>query len=596
MRTFGHDDSTPQTRRGGWRTAAGATLILLSAVLGIGLSKADADVSAVTGSAYGFSANIILFQQQQTPVEPTPTVTLPPGGSASPVTASVATASVIFGPARIFTSGPVTASTQGTPGPTGSVTSSVDIETVNTSGQEAFTADEVTSTCTASDAGVTGSTTIASGTLQTSEEGGPGGTPTIVDIPTNPAPNTAIDGVIEGVGGERFRYIFNEQIMNADGSLTINAVHEVLMGPLAVGDLIVGQSVCGATVVPASTTTTTAGPGTTTTTTDPTGTSSSTSSSSTSSSSTSSSSTSSSSTSSTTSTTTPGNGSGIVGGGAFGYFTDVGLFGGPKEPRGPSPTVTLPATGSETPITDTAPTGDARYGPGIIFTSGPITVSTQGTPGPTGSVTSSTDIATLNTSDQEVINATRVTSTCTASETEATGSTTIEGGRLRTSAGDPNVEGDETFATIPANPAPNTTIEGVLEDVGDTFRYIFNEQIVEDGSIIVNAARQILLGPTAVGEVIIGQSRCAFGAAVEPPGDEDPPATDPPGGTTPPGVQGSTRADGSTAGQSSSPRGGLARTGSASGALIGVGILLLASGWLATRHSRGARRGSQRGR
>jgi len=71
------------------------------------------------------------------------------------------------------------------------------------------------------------------------------------------------------------------------------------------------------------------------------------------------------------------------------------------------------------------------------------------------------------------------------------------------------VDGDETFVDVPASPARNTIFEGKLEDVGDTFKYVFNEQIVANGAITVNAAHQYLLGPTAVGELIIGQSRCA---------------------------------------------------------------------------------------
>lgn len=202
-----------------------------------------------------------------------------------------------------------------------------------------------------------------------------------------------------------------------------------------------------------------------------------------------------------------------VSGSAYGYFSNVSLFGGPAATRGPAPTVTLPAAGSAVPITATAPTGSAQYGPALIFSSGPINVSTQGTTGPAGSVTSSSTISGVNTSGQEVFTAGSVSSTCTATEAGVSGSTTITNGTLQTSEGDPNVDGDETVVVIPTNPAPNTTYNGAIETVGDTFRYVFNEQIVNpDGSLTVNAAHQYLLGPTAVGDLIIGQSRCGVTA------------------------------------------------------------------------------------
>ena len=199
-----------------------------------------------------------------------------------------------------------------------------------------------------------------------------------------------------------------------------------------------------------------------------------------------------------------------VEGSAYGYWASVSLFGGPANTRGPAPTVTLPPEGSAVPITDTAASGLVQFGPAILFSSGPITVSTQGTTGPTGSVTSATTVDTVNTSGQEVFTAANVASTCTASETGVTGATTITGGTLQISEGNPDVEGDETVVQIPVNPTPNTTYEGQIETVGDSFRYVFNEQIVDpdDGSFTVNAAHLYLLGPTAVGDLIIGQSVC----------------------------------------------------------------------------------------
>ncbi len=213
-----------------------------------------------------------------------------------------------------------------------------------------------------------------------------------------------------------------------------------------------------------------------------------------------------------------------VSGSAYGYSLSVGLFGGPPSTRGPIPTVTLPAGGSAVPITATAPTGSAIVGPAIFFSSGPITVSTQGTIGATGAATSSTSITNINTSGAEPFTASNLASTCTASQNTRSGSTTITGGTLITDNGN-DINGDGDFTdpgehppvTVPlaVNPAPNTSIDGHIHVNGaqDNFRYIFNEQITNpDGSLTVNAAHERLFGPIAVGDLIIGQSRCGVTA------------------------------------------------------------------------------------
>ena len=201
-----------------------------------------------------------------------------------------------------------------------------------------------------------------------------------------------------------------------------------------------------------------------------------------------------------------------VRGSAFGYFARVSLFGGPLHERGPAPTVELPPGGSAVPITASQPSGLVQFGPAILLRPGPITVSTQGTTGPGGSVTTSSDIQNVDTSGQGVFTATRVLSSCTSSETGVSGSTTISGGTLRLSEGNPDVEGDEVVVTLPTNPAPNTEYAGQIEGVGDRFRYIFNEQIPSEGGITVNAAHLYLLGPSAVGELVIGQVVCGVTA------------------------------------------------------------------------------------
>ena len=84
---------------------------------------------------------------------------------------------------------------------------------------------------------------------------------------------------------------------------------------------------------------------------------------------------------------------------------------------------------------------------------------------------------------------------------------------LQTAEGDPDVGADETHVTLPSNPAPNTVFQGQLETVGDSFRYVFNEQVTNpDGSLTVYAAHLDMLGPTAIGDLYIGRADCGVAA------------------------------------------------------------------------------------
>ncbi|MBA3480842.1 MAG: hypothetical protein H0T51_03410 [Pirellulales bacterium] len=248
--------SVPRSRNG--FLAASVLVFLLSLAPRTLLATT---VTAVSGSAYGYFSNVGLFGGPPTLRGPAPTVTLPPGGSAFPIIATAATGSAIVGPARLFSSGPITVSTQGTIGSNGSVTSSTNITNVNTSGVEVFTASSVVSASTASKTGLSGSTTITNGMLQTdsgydiNEDGdftdAGEHSPVSVAVPTNPAPNATFDGHLHiGGASDFFQYIFNEQILNPNGSLTINAAHQRFLGPTAVGDLIIGQSISGVTTAP----------------------------------------------------------------------------------------------------------------------------------------------------------------------------------------------------------------------------------------------------------------------------------------------------------------------------------------------------------
>ncbi len=192
-----------------------------------------------------------------------------------------------------------------------------------------------------------------------------------------------------------------------------------------------------------------------------------------------------------------------VSGSAFGYHLD--FDNSPPADVGPTPTVALPPGGSTTPVTSTAASGSAPP----VFSSGSISVSTQGTPA-SGSVSSSAEILNLT----EPFIATRVASTCTANETGVSGVTEITGAIVETDSG------DDTHAATFADPPPtgavvNQVVDGHLhvEGVGtENFQYIFNEQIVTANSITVNAVHLKLLGPFITGNLIIGQSVCAVTA------------------------------------------------------------------------------------
>ena len=254
-----------------------------------------------------------------------------------------------------------------------------------------------------------------------------------------------------------------------------------------------------------------------------------------------------------------------VKGSAYGYRLVVNLFGGPNNTRGVgqtactgtntppgctptpaasySPLVTLPTGGGNVSEADTDGVS-GQVGPAVFFSAARQDVSTQGTLGPDGSVTSSSTLTTINTSESETFGEydpakprTSLSSTCTAPANGApTGSTTVTNGLLQLDNGydangdgdygiDLNGDGDYTdpgdvpdpgehppvTVIVPTNPAPNTTYEGHIEVNGsqDYWRYVFNEQIVNaDGSLTVYGAHQYILGPTAVGDLWLAKSEC----------------------------------------------------------------------------------------
>ncbi len=205
-------------------------------------------------------------------------------------------------------------------------------------------------------------------------------------------------------------------------------------------------------------------------------------------------------------------------GSACGYYTKVGLFGGPPsllgcgqtvppgEERSASPSVTLPPEGSSAALTEEDDSGAiAQYGPAIVFggqppaeVSGPMKVSTKGKK----SVTSSAEVKSFSTGP---LTADSVRSTCTASESGTKASTSVTKGVLVLAS---DAQGNPTKSEkVPSKPPANYTRKGV-NSAGDKFRVVINEQKVgRDGTITVTAVHVYLLGPTAKGDVVVAQAR-----------------------------------------------------------------------------------------
>lgn len=196
-----------------------------------------------------------------------------------------------------------------------------------------------------------------------------------------------------------------------------------------------------------------------------------------------------------------------VTGAAYGFSSTISLFDGPAVVSGPLPVVSLPPAGSAEVITQSDPHGAlAKQGPAIVVRATALTVSTEGTTGPDGSVTSSASVVFDGSSDDRIdpFSADGLASRCTARESEVTGSTTLDNAFLVTST---DFDGEPVeIINLPTNPAPNTTMAGTNDAVGDTFRIVLNEQIREGDTLTVNAVH-VYLGQNAEGESVEGVAR-----------------------------------------------------------------------------------------
>jgi len=195
-------------------------------------------VTAVAGAAFGEAVSITITGLGHVASPATPSVTLTASGG----NASKSTAKVSVGPGGIFlTSGLLRAASHGATGPSGSALSTATVADVNVLGAT-VTATSVASTCTANETGATGSTTLEGAVLVVDEN-------QIVQLPAAPAPNTTYHGRNADTG-DSFTVILNEQVVTADG-ITVTAVHLILNGPMATGDIVLASSQSGVTVATA---------------------------------------------------------------------------------------------------------------------------------------------------------------------------------------------------------------------------------------------------------------------------------------------------------------------------------------------------------
>jgi hypothetical protein len=223
------------------------TAMSTAAVLGMNATNAAAVAPGVS-TAFGAQVTANLLGQPALAVGP-----LAPASSAGPTTNAVANLSLpgtLLPPLTLalLTTGAVTTSASQAAA-TGFTTANATTATVALpllglvpAAAVAITA--ITATCTGTIGAIAGSTNIVGGTLAG------------VALPVNPAANTTL--TVAGVA----TIVLNQQIVNADGSLTVNALHITLLGgPLTAligtaADVVVSSTTCGAGVAPAVVTTT----------------------------------------------------------------------------------------------------------------------------------------------------------------------------------------------------------------------------------------------------------------------------------------------------------------------------------------------------
>ncbi|MFD8593997.1 choice-of-anchor P family protein [Kitasatospora sp. NPDC059646] len=206
--------TTVSTRR---RVLAGAAL---AAGLFCSTAPAFAALTSPEATAYVVSADAL---NGAAAVPPQPLSTYPPGGTVTEIGLTV-------GP--FATNSTLTATTAGDPA-AGTSSASATVDQLGITFGPTLTAalTGVSATCEATPSGATGNGVIASGTV------------TVLGVPTTLQANAPVNtGVtVAGLG----QLVLNEQSTDANGVLTVNAVHFTLLPALGGANVIVGHVECG---------------------------------------------------------------------------------------------------------------------------------------------------------------------------------------------------------------------------------------------------------------------------------------------------------------------------------------------------------------
>jgi len=115
-----------------------------------------------------------------------------------------------------------------------------------TSWQPASSEGYAKATCSSTSTSNNASVEIKNGVVDTKLDPDTGYPVSQVLVPNNPAPGYRVDFTIDTVSPDEKGYIvFNERVVNADGSMTTNAAHMYMLGPIAKGEVIYSQVRCG---------------------------------------------------------------------------------------------------------------------------------------------------------------------------------------------------------------------------------------------------------------------------------------------------------------------------------------------------------------
>ncbi|WP_410604464.1 choice-of-anchor P family protein [Amycolatopsis sp. lyj-90] len=219
--------NTHLLRRGGLLAAVVVSVALAGAV--------PASAAPGDGSAYGVKVDVSLLGLDAVKAGP-----LAEAKTSGPTTNSLATVNL----AGVLTAGAINTEAKRDDN-SGAVTAKASTADVGLPLLKAALGNvgvkAVEATCTATQKGVQGATSLVAPNLGS-----------VGAVDTTPAPNTQIKVALGLVNVATIT--LNEQIKNADGSLTVNAIHVKLLGgvvgALGSGDVIVSSATCGPAGLP----------------------------------------------------------------------------------------------------------------------------------------------------------------------------------------------------------------------------------------------------------------------------------------------------------------------------------------------------------